>query len=71
MVILMENMTSTVTQNAKILVDWMGEDLAVLLGDKPYSEQKILIKVEHQTSFNNVLSNINLFPWKNANFPIG
>ena len=64
----MENMTSTVTKNATILVDWMGEDLVVLLGDKLYSEQKIVIKVEHQTSFNNVLCNINLFPWKKCQF---
>ena len=70
MVILTENMTSTLTQSATILVDWMGQDLAVVLGDKPYSEQKIVIKVEHQTSFNIVLSNINLFPWKNANLSI-
>ena len=46
MVILMENMTNIHTQNATILADWTGRDLAVVFGDKPYSEQKIVIKVE-------------------------
>ena len=49
----MESTMSTLTQSVIVLVDWMGRDLAADLGDNQYLQQKIVIKVKLQTSFNN------------------
>ena len=47
MVIVTESMMSILTRSAILPVDWIDLGLAVVPGDKPYSEQKIVIKVEY------------------------